>query len=125
MHFEKDVIKKLADEHTKLSGHLLDISDNIKDLMAPFQKKLYVTPSMMGSYSIKFVLPALVSDMKEAYTRLEGVQNGTEAVSIFATLSKLDIDEKQKMQKALLEYCKLDTLAMVKILGELKKVVDD
>ena len=122
MHFEKDVIDKLASEYKEYSSHLLDISDNIKDLMTPFQKKLYVTPSMMGSYSIKFVLPALVPEMKEAYTKLSGVQNGTEAMSAFATLSKLDIDEKQKKREALLEYCKLDTLAMVKILEELKKV---
>jgi hypothetical protein len=50
------------------------------------------------------------------------VQNGTEAMNAFATLSKLDIDEKQKKREALLEYCKLDTLAMVKILEELKRV---
>ena len=90
--------------------------------MTPFQKRLYVTPSMMGSYSIKFVLPALVPEMKEAYTKLSSVQNGTEAMNAFATLSKLDIDEKQKKREALLEYCKLDTLAMVKILEELKRV---
>jgi len=124
-HFEKGVIKKLASEYKEYSSHLLAISDNIKDLMAPFQKKQYISPSMMGSYSIKYVLPALVPDMKDAYESLEGVQNGTDAMSAFATLSSLDTDEKQKMRSSLLEYCKLDTLAMVKILEELKRVVDD
>jgi hypothetical protein len=53
MHFEKVVIKKLAAEYEEYSVHLLDINDNIKDLMVPFQQKQYVTPIMMGSYSIK------------------------------------------------------------------------
>jgi hypothetical protein len=80
----------------------------------------------MGSaHAIKYVFPALVPDMQEAYNRLEGVQNGTEAMNAFATLSKLNTDKKEKMRKALLEYCKLDTLAMVKILGKLKMVIDD
>ncbi len=62
MGFEKGVIRKLASEYEELSSHLLDIHDNIKDLMTPFQQKHYVTPSMNGSYSIKYVLPALVGN---------------------------------------------------------------
>jgi hypothetical protein len=34
-----------------------------------------------------------------------------------------DIDEIAKTKTALLEYCKLDTYAMVKILDELKRIV--
>ncbi len=37
MGFEKGVIRKLASEYEVLSPHLLDIHDNIKDLMIPFQ----------------------------------------------------------------------------------------
>lgn len=37
-------------------------------------------------------------------------------------LSIEDTMEKEKIRKALLKYCKLDTLAMVKILDKLKKV---
>lgn len=97
----------------------------MKDLMVPFQQKHYVTPSMNGSYSIKYVLPSLVPDMKEAYQKLDSVQNGAEAMNAFSNISKLDNSEKQKIRSSLLEYCKLDTLAMVKILNHLKKVVDD
>ena len=72
MSFEKGVIKRLASNYPELSEHLLHVNDNIKDLMTPFQQKHYVTPSMNGSYSIKYVLPALVPDMSEAYKELEG-----------------------------------------------------
>ncbi len=122
MGFEKGVIRKLALEYEALSSHLLAIHDNIKDLMTPFQQKHYVTPSMNGSYSIKYVLPALVPEMEEAYKELDGVQNGGEAMSAFANMSKLEDDEKEKMRNALLAYCKLDTLAMVRVLEKLREV---
>jgi len=121
MSFEKGVIKRLALEYASLSPHLLAINENIKDLMIPFQQKHYVTPSMKGSYSIKYVLPALVPEMAEAYQELEGVQNGSEAMSAFAHMSKLDSVEKEKMREALLAYCKLDTLAMVRVLEKLRE----
>jgi len=93
----------------------------MQDLMVAFQKKWYVTPSMKGSYSIKYVLPALVPEFEKVYKELEGVQNGSQAMNVFANMSKLDEDEKLKLRTSLLEYCKLDTLAMVKILNKLKE----
>ena len=125
MGFEKGVIKKLALEYEALSPHLLAINENINDLMIPFQQKHYVTPSMNGSYSIKYVLPALVPEMADAYRKLDGVQNGMEAMSAFAHISKLNSVEKEKMREALLAYCKLDTLAMVRVLNKLKEVSYD
>ncbi|MFA7084245.1 MAG: DUF2779 domain-containing protein [Arcobacteraceae bacterium] len=121
MSFEKGVIKRLANALPNLEVHLLSINENIKDLMTPFQKKWYVTPSMQGSYSIKYILPALVPEFEKAYKELDGVQNGSQAMNAFANMGKLEDVEKQKMRNSLLEYCKLDTLAMVKILEKLKK----
>ena len=120
MSFEKGVIKRLADLFPELSPNLLAINENMQDLMTPFQKKWYVTPNMQGSYSIKYVLPALVPEFEKAYKELEGVQNGSQAMNAFANLSKLDEVSEEKMKTSLLEYCKLDTLAMVKILEKLK-----
>jgi DNA-directed RNA polymerase subunit F len=122
MSFEKGVIKRLVNLFPNLSPHLLAINENMQDLMTPFQKKWYVTPSMQGSYSIKYVLPALVPEFEKAYKELDSVQNGSQAMNAFANLSKLKEEEKQKMRTSLLEYCKLDTLAMVKILNKLKKI---
>ena len=122
MSFEKGVIKKLAESFRDLSTHLLSINENMKDLMIPFQKKYYVTPSMNGSYSIKYVLPALVPELAKAYKELDGVQNGSQAMNAFANMSKMKEGEKQKMRNSLIEYCKLDTLAMVKILENLKGI---
>jgi len=125
MSFEKGVIRKLAQQFEDLSAHLMNIHDNIKDLMFVFQKKYYVIPSMQGSYSIKYVLPALVPQMQEAYKKLEGIQNGGEAMNAFASLHVKSLKEQEEIRKQLLAYCKLDTLAMVKVLGKLKEVSDE
>ena len=125
MSFEKGVIRKLASEYAMLSSHLLALHDNVRDLMIPFQQKHYYTPSMNGSYSIKYVLPALVPTMQNAYKELDGVQNGGDAMSAFASITKLSESEKKEMRKSLLAYCKLDTLAMVKVLNKLREVVND
>ncbi|WP_409410380.1 DUF2779 domain-containing protein, partial [Aliarcobacter cryaerophilus] len=100
------------------------IHDNCKDLMIPFQNKDYYHPNMKGSYSIKYVLPALVPEFENAYKELDLIHNGGEAMEAFANLSNITDEElKQRYRDSLLEYCKLDTLAMVKILEKLKESV--
>jgi len=121
MGFEKGVIRKLAAMFDDLETYLLSIHDNIKDLMIPFAKKDYYLPQMKGSYSIKYVLPALVPEMAEAYKELDGIHNGSEAMQTYAKLTHMeDKAEVKRMREALLKYCELDTLAMVKILEKLK-----
>lgn len=119
--FEQRVIRELAAAFPDLADKLLVIHDNILDLMTPFQKKHYYTPAMKGSYSIKYVLPALVPEMERAYKNLEGIHNGGEAMNAYASLHLVeDEEERREIRKALLAYCKLDTLAMVEVLKKLK-----
>ncbi|RLA84145.1 MAG: DUF2779 domain-containing protein [Epsilonproteobacteria bacterium] len=124
MSFEKGVNSKLADSFPEFKNHLLSINENIKDLMFPFQKKYYVTPEMQGSYSIKYVLPSLVPEMEKAYKNLNSIQNGGDAMNAFPKLLTMSPEEKEETRTALLEYCKLDTLAMVEVLKKLKYVID-
>ncbi|MCF6330839.1 MAG: DUF2779 domain-containing protein [Sulfurimonas sp.] len=125
MSFEKGVNAKLAESFFEFKNNLLSINENMKDLMFPFQKKYYVTPEMKGSYSIKYVLPSLVPKMEDAYKNLNGIQNGSDAMNAFPKLSSMSVEEKRETRVALLEYCKLDTLAMVEVLKKLKEVTDD
>jgi len=124
MSFEKRVIRELAAMFDEFSSHLMAIHDNIQDLMTPFQKKDYYVPSMRGSYSIKYVLPSLVPAMAQAYKELDGVQNGGEAMQTYAKLAHMeDKEEVAKLREALLRYCELDTMAMVKVLEKLKESI--
>ena len=63
----------------------------------------------------------LVPEFEKAYKDLELVHNGSEAMNVYANLKNLSTEEKIAYKKALLEYCKLDTLAMVRILEVLRR----
>jgi len=123
MGFEKGVIRKLAQNFPSLHVKLMSIHDNIKDLMTPFQTKNYYHPNMKGSYSIKQVLPSLVPEMEKAYKGLSLVHHGGEAMQTFANLPYMNEETRKAYRNALLEYCKLDTLAMVKVLEKLKESI--
>lgn len=123
MSFKKTVLKHLAEEFPDLSAHLMDIHDNMHDLMIPFQKQYYYSKAMQGSYSIKYVLPALwPGDPELDYHNLEGVHNGSEASASFADMVNHTPEEIAEMRDNLLKYCGLDTYAMVKVLKKLKEI---
>ena len=120
MTFEKTVIRNLAELFPDLKEHLMNIHDNMKDLMVPFRDQSYYCKEMKGSYSIKWVLPALCGDDPELdYHALEGIHNGSEAMDAFAVLAEKTPEEISRIRRNLLAYCRLDTLAMVKVLNKL------
>lgn len=125
MSFEKTVIKNLAELYEDLKEHLMNIHDHIQDLMLPFINRKYYTKEMKGSYSIKYVLPALFpNDPSLDYHNLSLVHNGSEASNTFANLGNLTEEEQSKARESLLKYCELDTYAMVKIWQKLKEVIE-
>ena len=79
---------------------------------------------MHGSFSIKKVLPALFPDDPELdYHNLTGgVQNGDDAMTIYPKMGKMTPEEREKTRRALLDYCGLDTYAMVKVWEKLVEV---
>ena len=118
--FERGRLNELIRILPKYQAQLESIIDRMKDLMIPFKEKWYYVPAMKGSYSIKYVLPALVPSL--SYDNLE-INNGSSASSTYANLHTLsDLDQINQTRKNLLEYCKLDTFAMVKILEVLRLV---
>lgn len=124
MSFEKTVIKKLASLYPDLHDHLMNIYDNIKDLMIPFKYRKYYSRNMHGSYSIKYVLPALFpNDPSLDYHNLDLIHNGSEAMNSYANMVNLNKEELKYTRERLLRYCELDTYAMVKIYEKLKEVI--
>ena len=122
MSFEKTRMKELGELFPDLKDHLMDIANNMHDIMVPFQKGDYYSEAMQGSYSIKFVLPALYPDDPELdYHNLDMVHNGGEASSAFATMAKKTPEEIAALRANLLKYCGLDTYAMVKVLQKLRE----
>ena len=123
--FECDRIQELADAFSDLYEHLDNIRKNVKDLRDPFQDGHYYVPAMNGSFSIKDVLPALFpNDPELDYHSLDQqVQNGNDAMSIFPKIKDMNPTDAQVAREALLRYCELDTLAMVKVLEKLKSII--
>jgi len=124
MSFEKSVIAMLARLNPDLESHLINIHSNNRDLMLPFQKKYIYLKEMHGSHSIKAVLPALFPDDKElSYNNLKGVHNGQEASAAYLALPYMSDEEQDETRRQLFEYCRLDTLAMVRIWERLRMLV--
>ena len=116
MGFEKRCIQDLASLFPDLHDHLMDICDNVQDLMIPFQNRYWYNRDMQGSYSIKYVLPALCpGDPELDYHNLEDVHKGDEASAAFQRMPSLSPEEQESLRRSLQAYCRLDTLAMVKI----------
>lgn len=124
--FECTRIKELAEAFPDLANHLQNIRDHIVDLWDPFKAGHYYVPAMGGSTSIKYVLPALwPNEPSLDYHNLdERCQNGGEAMSLFPRIKDMEPSEQEAARKALLDYCCLDTYAMVKVWERLKEITN-
>ena len=124
--FECGRIRELAALYPDLAPHLLNIADNIKDLIDPFRVGDYYVPAMEGSFSIKSVLPALFPDDPglDYHNLDERCQNGGDAMNIFPRIKEMEPEEAKACREALLNYCKLDTWAMVKVWQKLKEMAE-
>jgi hypothetical protein len=118
--FEQSRLRELADNFPAYGKQVEERIVRLKDLMTPFMQKLYYSPEMRGSASIKSVLPALVPGM--SYDGL-AIGNGEVAMSSYENLyHEKDDKRREEVRRNLLEYCQMDTLAMVKILEVLEGV---
>ena len=120
--FEMNCIKELARYNIELSDQLLALNERFTDLIIPFRQGHYYHPAFNGSFSIKKVLPALCpNDDLLNYNSLN-ITNGGEASLTYKKFNELADDEIEIKRKHLFAYCRLDTLAMVRILDHLIKI---
>ena len=123
--FEATRNKEIGEMYPDLKDEMERINGNMVDFMVPFRRRNYYTKEMRGSFSIKYVLPALYPDDPELdYSELSMVHKGDEASQAFLSLKDKSSEEQDEIRKALLEYCKLDTYAMVKIWEKFKEVTN-
>ncbi len=118
--FEAGRINDLAEQFPEHSAALLALLERLVDLMQPFRDRAYYAPEMHGSYSIKAVLPALVPDL--SYEGM-AISDGAMAMRAYIELAEeKDPGRIEAVRNDLWEYCKLDTLAMVRILEKLEEI---
>jgi hypothetical protein len=112
--FENTRLREIARDFPEYASRIEPLFDRVADLMVPFRRKQLYTPEMNGSYSLKAVLPALISDV--SYSELEIQEGGTASLTYESLYSDNDPDSVAKKRGDLLKYCELDTLSMVRIL---------
>jgi hypothetical protein len=78
---------------------------------------------MNGSYSLKSVLPVLVPEM--TYEGLEISDGAMASEAYFAMETIADPPERSRLRKALLEYCRQDTMGLVRLLEKMRSMAAD
>jgi hypothetical protein len=112
--YEAGVLKTLAALYPDLAPRLEAVIARLYDLY-PLVKANYYHPDMLGSWSIKAVLPTVAPELD--YAALGEVQEGMAASDAFLEIMAplTSVERRSVLRGELLRYCALDTLAMVRV----------
>jgi hypothetical protein len=112
--YERRVLNELAERYADLAAGLKSLAERIVDLH-PITRRHYYHPAMHGSWSIKAVLPTVAPDL--GYETLGAVQDGLAAQAAYleAIDTKTPASRRAALRRALLDYCRHDTLALVRL----------
>lgn len=111
--FEGSRIADLEKRFPKQRAALLRIIERLVDLL-PIYREHYYHRDMLGSWSIKNVLPTIAPDLD--YSNL-AVGDGNEAQTAWheAIHAETSAERQKELRKQLLDYCGRDTMAMVRL----------
>lgn len=114
---ERKAIRELANRCPDLAPELEALEKRVVDLL-PVVRDNYYHRDQRGSWSIKYVLPTL--GLGIGYSDLE-VADGMAAQESWIKMVRPETSEAdaEAIRRQLLEYCQMDTFAMVKLLEHL------
>ena len=124
MKFESGCLKNAAEVYPEYSDWVKELEPRFIDLLVPFRRFDYYDPKQLGSCSIKYLYPALVGGSYDGMA----ISDGEEASREYARVTFSDgVPEKERrgIYDGLLEYCKLDTQAMIDVLNVLRRTVTE
>lgn len=118
--FESGRNKEMAELYPEYYNFLVDLNKRMYDLADFVKNGIFVHPDFKGSWSIKAVLPVLASEL--SYKNLEIGKGDQAMLTWWETVHEHNSQSRnnEHIAQALLEYCKLDTWAMVKILKAIR-----
>jgi hypothetical protein len=120
--FELGCIRRLGKAVSELSGQLDELETRIVDLLPVVRDHIY-HPDFHGSFSLKPVLAALVPDLAYDDLRIGGGQLASIELSrLMLNGQHISSRVRRTLRRALLDYCKRDTMAMVALLRELRRI---
>lgn len=113
--FERTILNNLIRDFPKYEKELTVIRARLIDLGVVFRKYIK-TEATQNTWSLKVVLPTFLSHL--SYQDLE-IQQGMATLEVYKSLMKLPVGEKKDARKNMLEYCKLDTYAVLELYNNL------
>jgi hypothetical protein len=118
--FETSRLKECCELLPEFKPWLRKVTPRVLDLLLPFRGFRYYHPQQHGSASMKAVLPALTG---QGYSHL-AIQEGGAASREFlrVTYGQASDAERRRVRRDLEEYCGLDTLGMIQIVDQLKRM---
>jgi hypothetical protein len=120
--FERTRIRDLQEAVPFRRAELEVLEKKLVDLLPVLQNNVY-HPDFKGSFSLKYTLTPLVPDL--SYSDLMIREGKTASVEIWRLLFVAHLippDKRDALRHDLLEYCKRDTLATVKLLERLREL---
>ena len=111
--FERQRIDDLAAMCPDLADELLAINERIVDLL-PITREHYYHQEMRGSWSLKAVLPTIGAGL--GYDAM-AIANGGMAQDAYLEMINVGTSavRREELRQALLDYCALDTFALVRL----------
>ncbi len=118
--FEKWRLVELAARFPDLAPAIENVTGRLVDLFR-LARQHYTHPALNGSYSLKTVLPTIAPEL--AHADLDEVQDGLSAQAAYheAIAADTPAARRDELRHALLEYCALDTLALVRLAHHLER----
>jgi predicted RecB family nuclease len=121
--YEQTTLRRLAAQFPDLESQIDDLITRFVDLLS-LVKENYYHPGFKGSFSIKRVLPVMVPGSD--YSDLAIGEGETASVTFVDIVEgRVDEDELDDILYDLLEYCKRDTEAMVRIWQRLELIASN
>ncbi len=111
--FEKRILNQLVVLFPVLAARINKVIERLVDLLE-ITRANYYHPDMLGSWSIKAVIPTITPEVD--YQAGE-IQDGGAAQAAYLQMldPAMTAEDRERLRQALLDYCKLDTLATVEL----------
>jgi len=117
--FEKSRNTEMGELFPEYKEFMESINDRIVDLKIPFSSDWFIDKEFSGSASIKDVLPALIKDLSYKDLTIQG-GNMAQRTWMETIFEGKNLERREEIMSSLLDYCNLDTLAMVRLYDLLK-----
>jgi hypothetical protein len=125
MAFEKECLELIAAGAPDHAQAMDAIKSKLRDLLPVVRDHVY-HPDFLGSFSLKAVLPALVPDLSHASLEVSEGQTASALLHRLLFLGEpAEPPQRDALRRKLMDYCALDTLALVRLNERLEVLAQD